>query len=589
MVAARWCVASGVAYAGLAGNGCSSYDDNDGWDADQLTGDSLGDVALDEQGLEGDMMDALGTATAELRATGAPTIVNDCTGADRVTVQAAFDLIRTRLWDPVGSAEFLGCLRQSVFSSTYAYPEFLLSLLREDVQTTLGCDNANANSPPEVISIGAALRVSDPKLTSTQIVADVMIHELAHTKGRLVLPTGTGHPGPHGCVDCAEHQLSVTNQVSSCLFDTVPMDGNYSVPLPHFFPSRGVMASATGESVLAPVGVSIDKLRPAQNNCTTDERGSGLSGRAGSLVDSVGMVCRGTGADRLNTPTGGTGGTAFDFRCPSNELLVGVRGRARSTVNAIGPICALTSAISIGSSLSNVDPPIFGGTGGNAFVRRCPSRHILKGMRVRQNGTVQRIDITCQRIDRLRNITTTGLEVMGGDGGTILDDEACPSMSVMDKLWAVNEQLNNTIGRLGASCTRVSNTVAGGEITVTEGANDIHHMLPFHGSDVPEDTGLAVTAQCTDVDSVLVGLTTWSHQFQGRPNGIAAAQGKCASTARGWSNGSSTATTNTTRIGSIPAGAPAQTVLCPARSFLTGWRTVERLGLASIQPVCRAF
>lgn len=552
------------------------------------------EIPLDLEAEEGEV---LGSLEQELRQTGNATFVG-CSGDNLTVAQAAFNKMRDRIWTGNGAIQFHACLKEAIFTGSYAYPELLLSILKENIGTTIICGPAGSgNADPETITVGQfAFDVANAEFAARGIpkentIADLMIHELAHTKGRLVLPLGTGHEGPEEVVNgtgdcvqgCIERQMSITTLVSSCLFDGRPMDWNF-VQAPNLIPFRSLMGLVTGEAALSPVGVAIDMNAPAENHCLQSEVGVGLSGRSGALVDKLGMVCRTGTSEFVNTPTGGNGGVAFDSRCPANEVMIGIKGRAGMKLDQVGAICALSSSVAAGGSATNVNLPSFGGTTGNVFERRCPSRQVVKGMRIRHSGTVQRVELVCQKHDQLRSIITGGATRLGGTAGTRLADEHCPSMSAMDVFWGVADDATGALNRLGAGCTKVSNTSAGGLITeAIAGGDNSNHMLTFHGFQQPEGTGLGRTGGC-GANSLMVGMTAWTSS-----NSVRAVRGICASNATQWSGGLSTSTFNSSQLGTPPAGSTQASFTCPFKSFLTGWRIAEDPNVMSITPRCRAF
>jgi hypothetical protein len=534
--------------------------------------------------------EVLDTMEAPLRQTATPTYVN-CSGANLTIAQNAYSLVRARLWNTSSRTQFVSCMKKAIFSATYTYPEQLLQLLREDTPTTIECvPGTSGNADPETINLGAQdfetakFREANQGQPAANIMGEVLIHELAHTKGRFLLPRGNGHPGPDCGANCIERQLVVTNNVSSCLSDIIPHDWSFD-PAPHIIPDRDVMAAATGEVTLSPVGTVYGHEQADENICFLPEKGIGIVGRSGSFLNALGMYCRNMsdGVEGANSATGGAG-TEFQFKCPANEVLIGLRGRAGAFLDAVQPVCALSTSVAAGGTSTNVpSPPTFGGSGGATFERMCPAFQVVKGVRLRTSDVVRRIDVLCQRHDLFRDSWSTPGTLLGGTGGAAMDDEHCPSRSVMDKLWGVGDDANNGLLRLGAGCAKVTTACHGCQVTVSSGSSNVNHMLPFRGFHPIEGTGVGLTGQCSGTDGVLVGLTTW------RSSGaVRAVRGICA-TASLWSTLSSTTTFNTAQVGTPPVGSVAQSFTCPAPSFLTGWRIVEDPNLMSITPRCRTF
>lgn len=71
---------------------------------------------------------------------------------------------------------------------------------------------------------------------------------------------------------------------------------------------------------------------------------AGFQGRAGTLIDAVGLICRPLdlskrelqGTTRID---GGSGGVNFSWECPKSFHLAGVRLRSGSQLDGIQPIC----------------------------------------------------------------------------------------------------------------------------------------------------------------------------------------------------------------------------------------------------------
>ncbi|MEI7891598.1 MAG: hypothetical protein WCI05_00820 [Myxococcales bacterium] len=76
--------------------------------------------------------------------------------------------------------------------------------------------------------------------------------------------------------------------------------------------------------------------------CNDGEVPVGLHGKAGDLLDTVGLLCASSG-NAQPSPTeaiGGSGGTPWRLACPVGATLVGVAGRAGDLIDAVGPMCA---------------------------------------------------------------------------------------------------------------------------------------------------------------------------------------------------------------------------------------------------------
>lgn len=91
------------------------------------------------------------------------------------------------------------------------------------------------------------------------------------------------------------------------------------------------------------------------STCSNNAVATGLHGRAGVLVDSLGLICRPTRRQGGSPPTlaeprdaphrGGTGGTSYRLSCPDGEVLTGVAARSEGLVIAVSPRCSPLSGL----------------------------------------------------------------------------------------------------------------------------------------------------------------------------------------------------------------------------------------------------
>lgn len=130
-----------------------------------------------------------------------------------------------------------------------------------------------------------------------------------------------------------------------------------------------------------------------------------------------------------STPqAGGTGGTAFTLTCPDGKALIGIKGKAASYVDSIRAVCARFDAI--GQASGVVSTGVKGGSGGQAYELRCPSGQVVTGLRGRAAGWVDQIGIVCAEISRTGEaLATTAASVpfrAGGAGGSSFSLD-CPA------------------------------------------------------------------------------------------------------------------------------------------------------------------
>jgi hypothetical protein len=148
----------------------------------------------------------------------------------------------------------------------------------------------------------------------------------------------------------------------------------------------------------------------------------GIAGRAGFGLDRLQPICAALtletdrearpefaysvrrGAAMLGTARGGTGGTAFDDRCPGNDVVIGIRGSADEIggVDSIALQCGTLSVSRAGFSFRltitpTVTTPTRGSGGSTSFIADCPSGAITD-VSGSASTTIQRLSFTCRQI-----------------------------------------------------------------------------------------------------------------------------------------------------------------------------------------------
>lgn len=609
---AGWHVVLGL--VGVATMGCGATSDIDDGSASVDGEPDVVDGALESGDELGSLESALTLSEPEFM---------NCSAAQKTTVRAALERITDVLYDPTESRRFVSCMKNGTLSATGTYPEQLWALLQENIPTRIRCGEPTAGHVPAPSNGSPAGRedIWFGGATSETAIAELLLHELVHTKGYFLTPNGTpsprglGHPGPEVTVQgavpcqegCIERQMAGPIVAISCLFDNRANDWGLGVTTfpDQIIPLRHEMAASTGETTLAPIGNILNTEGSHENHCSTNQVGVGIRGRYGNFVTALGMVCReGSGSVHSNSRTGATTGSTYSFTCPVDEVLVGVSGRSGWWVDALKPICANTASWQapppFSFHITTATPSSFGGSGGVAFSRMCPLGHAVKGLRLRYADVITRMDVVCQDLGQPGNIQTVSLPTIGAPGiGALVAEEHCPSKSAMTKLWGVAEAQTDKLLRLGAGCSTVANAGPGQTVSVQAGAGDTNHMLAFAGRwEVPESgppgpgqspapgTGVGRTATCP-AGAAYVGLKTYHN-----PNGssLLAVRGLCAD-AEDWSD----ATTMNDSwflagdVGTYFTNRIIQEEVCPPKHFLTGWRIAEEPDVTNIGLRCRQF
>ena len=137
---------------------------------------------------------------------------------------------------------------------------------------------------------------------------------------------------------------------------------------------------------------------PFNLTCSGDEVLVGITVRAGRLVDSVEALCvkvnpNGTwsGGHVARGRAGGSGGSSVMALCDQGSAVTGIHGRAGALVDSVGTQCSKLA----GSEGKSTKGP-FGGGGGTPFsVDACPGGQVGKGLRGRSGALIDQIDLVC--------------------------------------------------------------------------------------------------------------------------------------------------------------------------------------------------
>ncbi len=152
----------------------------------------------------------------------------------------------------------------------------------------------------------------------------------------------------------------------------------------------------------------------------------GIAGRASTRVDALQPICaalvldtdrsarpeyafpirRGTAI--LGATHGGSGGTAFDDRCPGNDVVIGVRVTTDALGTRLGSVslqCGTVTAIRTGASWAlritpTIETPVRGGAAEMPYVNDCTDGAVTE-VSGRASTIVDRVGFTCQRVQLL--------------------------------------------------------------------------------------------------------------------------------------------------------------------------------------------
>lgn len=97
---------------------------------------------------------------------------------------------------------------------------------------------------------------------------------------------------------------------------------------------------------------------------------------------------------------GGTGGSLYNDSCGPDEVVIGIDGRSGTEVDRLSFACG---KVALSSTTATITPvrtsPNRGGTGGSAFSYRCPAGQVAVGLFGRTGRRVDRIGLRCAPVN----------------------------------------------------------------------------------------------------------------------------------------------------------------------------------------------
>jgi Trypsin len=145
--------------------------------------------------------------------------------------------------------------------------------------------------------------------------------------------------------------------------------------------------------------------------CDPGEVLVGIEGHSGTYLDQVSALCAALGPDGTlgavsrRGSGGGSTGAAFRAQCPANQVAIGLSGRAGTYVDALGLECAPALPLALGSAFDVVHLTQFGGAGGSGFggtegPTRCGVGQALVELSGRSGTYVDRLTGSCAPLVR---------------------------------------------------------------------------------------------------------------------------------------------------------------------------------------------
>lgn len=144
----------------------------------------------------------------------------------------------------------------------------------------------------------------------------------------------------------------------------------------------------------SPTGTSTVDRPAALLECPLGYYATGVFGRAGDLIDAIGVHCRqlscfAVGCDgQFDTERfGGTGGGEFDLPCPAGEIMVGVGSAVdASAMHGIAPRCVpAAEVLSPSRPITQTTHAGNSALGDHVEVADCPVGRFLTGFQARSN------------------------------------------------------------------------------------------------------------------------------------------------------------------------------------------------------------
>jgi hypothetical protein len=466
----------------------------------------------------------------------------------------------------LANANFGECLENAIASYTEPYfPEIVIRQMRQSLRTEIACDDL-----PSGVLGQASLNIPNEKVTldlqhlaqsTNEGITSTILHEVSHNKNYDHASAATS-TDELDYDDAFEYEYTVTRQIQRCFNELYANDVTPD-------PNGGRRDGRPHETRLAPSGWSGGFA--FERKCPTGQLGTGLKVNSGDLIDAIGLTCRIPGGSTLSETTlaGGPGGNPSTLRCGVGQVLIGVWGRAAEYNTWIGPVCAREADVRAGAVSSISELWGVGGSGGYEYHRRCPDGMAVRAIQGKVSQFVDKLEVSCQRLDDVETVSEVSLATVGGSGGTTTL-EKCVGRAGMTGL---TYQVGARVDRIGGMCERVTTTCTTAGCTDT--IDDGEFLLPARGG----HDGHVAQDQCPD-HQVLVGLDVWSGTE------IDAVRGYCAPDAA-WSLGSATRTPMVKRGGS---GGNLSQLRCLGGQMMVGWKVRHTdARVVGLTPICRNF
>ena len=379
-----------------------------------------------------------------------------CTTAERAKISQVLARVMELLYTKPQQMD--SCMRDAIFSPEYGFsPEWLMYRMRDDKPTRMECVNSSkhkcggstnwlACAPIGTSSEKFSWDKNFVKTGSVNSMAGVFLHEVSHNKG-------TNHRSG------LEYAYSIPNQLYRCAV--------------HSNPAGPRRSSLPGQTELAMAGSSGGQ--PFELGCHEGAFMWGVKAGTGNywnttVVKQMRAYCKPvTGGYYSSAFAGSTTGITGTGKtmCPSGTMMVGVYGRAGLIIDSLGIICEKPS----GEGTMHL-MHVAGGKGGKLFQRRCPLGMAVNRIYGRSASVIDQVRISCQKITDQRG-PFNKLSLAGSMNG-YHEDRRCSGNGAFVGLYGRSAV---ELDRLGGICKPILHT-SGGALKVS---GSHAHITPAAG------------------------------------------------------------------------------------------------------------
>jgi len=345
--------------------------------------------------------------------------------------------------------------------------EQIMARMRENMPTKFKCDeptyNASAGYSPseELVHFRKGWLASASWLE----VAGVILHEVSHNKGY-------DHPGG------VEYNYTVPDQLATCLSEIYGQ--------PDLYPNNTDIkrSELLGETELSQVGAgggSPHEIACA-NGSHVDAVYLGIGEEWGyTVVKRLIAFCADKDGDYTSQGTAGYGSlSSYQYRtCPDGYRATGIYGKSGLLIDSLGLLCTPIAELEAGTfNYEMVESGKAGGTGGTDFRRECPAGMAISHIRGRSAEAIDQLRIVCQDVNETRGLFAESGVYGSTDGYARF--RRCSGYGAMVGLYG---QRNNQINRLGGRCLETREVSAGLFSKYPAPTPDTNHITAANGYD----------------------------------------------------------------------------------------------------------